>query len=114
EGPKEFLKSPKVPNALNADEAVNKSQMDAGDLPGQTAFGWGNFRDYGLGAVATGTSILVPDLTINQPNSFFRIGSSTPGAPTNDAYFAINFGVGTSTGRAILLARQQNNTDDFY
>src|SRR5690554_5443567 len=29
EGPKEFLKSPIVPNAINADEAVNKSQLDA-------------------------------------------------------------------------------------
>lgn len=114
EGIKMFLKSPKVPNAANNDEAVNKSQMDAGDLPGLTAFNYGNFRDYGLGAVATGTAILVPDLTINQPNSFFRIGSGTPGAPTTDAYFGINFGVGTSTARAILLARQQNNTDDFY
>lgn len=29
EGVKAFLKSPKVPNAVNADEAVNKAQMDA-------------------------------------------------------------------------------------
>src|SRR5690554_2090261 len=29
EGPKTFLKSPKVPNAVNSDEAVNKSQLDA-------------------------------------------------------------------------------------
>lgn len=29
EGVKTFLKSPKVPNATNADEAVNKSQLDA-------------------------------------------------------------------------------------
>src|SRR5690606_15350733 len=29
EGDKTFLKSPKVPNATNADEAVNKSQLDS-------------------------------------------------------------------------------------
>src|SRR5690606_22547112 len=29
EGPKEFLKSPIVPNAINSDEAVNKGQLDA-------------------------------------------------------------------------------------
>src|SRR5690554_1717782 len=67
EGIKAFLKSPKVPNATNSDEAVNKSQMDAGDLPGQTAFGWGDFRkeeDWDIVTVGFNYS------TVNAPVSF--------------------------------------------
>src|SRR5690606_14301043 len=49
EGIKMFLKSPKVPNAVNADEAVNKGQLD-------TVASVGDFRDYGLGSNAIATN----------------------------------------------------------
>lgn len=101
-----------VPNGSNKLDLSTSVKSDIAE--GVTAHGWGNFRDYGLGAVATGSIISIDDLTVNQPNSFFRVLGNTPGAPTNDSYFGVNFGVGASTERAVLLARLQNNTNDFY